>query len=232
RSSGLSALPRAGLRAGAVAGDHGLQAGSDEVAARAADQCTELGLDPVEVLAVRVGRAGGMEAAARDARYSAIEDAAARRGASAVLLGHTLDDQAETVLLGLARGSGARSLAGMAAERGILRRPLLGMRRSQILDVCAALGLEPWHDPSHTGAHGPRRSPLRSRGMPVLAEVLGPGVPEALARTAEQLREDTEALELLATELLERARRAPGSFGVELLAAEPPALRRRALHRA
>ncbi|NLF04598.1 MAG: tRNA lysidine(34) synthetase TilS [Actinomycetales bacterium] len=200
------ALPRAGLRAGAVVVDHALQDGSAEVAARAAAQCRELGLDPVEVHRVEVGTAGGMEAAARDARYGALTEAAARLGAAAVLLGHTLDDQAETVLLGLARGSGARSLAGMAATRGILRRPLLGMRRAQLLEVCVAAGLDPWHDPTNTDPHGPRRSALRARVMPTLAEVLGPGVPEALARTAEQLREDAEALDPLAARLLERAR--------------------------
>lgn len=248
------ALPRAGLRAGAVVVDHRLQEGSADVASRAAAQCTALGLDPVEVCAVEVGTAGGMEAAAREARYGALADAAARLGAGAVLLGHTLDDQAETVLLGLARGSGTRSLAGMAPVRGILRRPLLGMRRDQILEVCAALGLEPWHDPTNTEAHGPRRSALRARVMPVLADVLGPGVPEALARTAEQLREDAETLEPLAVQLLEAARRSGGGRGsgaddgepegasryasavgqeagydVVTLAAAPTAIRRRAL---
>ncbi|HEU4848881.1 MAG TPA: tRNA lysidine(34) synthetase TilS, partial [Terrimesophilobacter sp.] len=106
--------PRAGLRAGAVVVDHGLQAGSADVAARAASQARELGLDPVVVRRVEVGAEGGPEAAARTARYAALADAAAELGASAVLLGHTLDDQAETVLLGLARGSGSASLSGMA----------------------------------------------------------------------------------------------------------------------
>ena len=256
------ALPRAGLRAGAVVVDHGLQDGSDDVASRAAAQCRELGLDPVEVRTVRVGTAGGMEAAARAARYGALEEAAKRLGAVVVLLGHTLDDQAETVLLGLARGSGARSLAGMASERGILRRPLLGMRRSEVIEACAALGLDPWLDPTNTDPHGPRRSGVRTRVLPVLADVLGPGVPEALARTAEQLREDVEVLEPLAAELLARAVRhdaaraddgalpADGASGpvstpwpgrsrptraqydVGELAAAPAALRRRALHQA
>ncbi len=223
------ALPRTGLRAGAVVVDHRLQEGSADVAARAAAQCAALGLDPVEVCAVAVGTAGGMEAAAREARYGALEEAAVRHGAGAVLLGHTLDDQAETVLLGLARGSGTRSLAGMAPVRGILRRPLLGMRRDQILEVCAALGLEPWHDPTNTDPHGPRRSALRARVMPALAEVLGPGVPEALARTAEQLREDAEALEPLAAELYDRAAHGGGRYDVEVLGAAPAAIRRRAL---
>src|SRR4051794_11218701 len=126
--------PRAGLRAAAAIVDHGLQSGSADVAARAAQQATGLGLAPVRVERVPVGAAtgsgGGPEAAARTARYAALERAASELGASAVLLAHTLDDQAETVLLGLARGSGAASLQGMAAERGIFRRPLLGIRRA------------------------------------------------------------------------------------------------------
>ncbi|HEY8720806.1 tRNA lysidine(34) synthetase TilS, partial [Pengzhenrongella sp.] len=136
--------PRAGLRAGAVVVDHGLQRGSARVADDAATACRVLGLAPVRVVRVDVGARGGPEAAARTARYDALEAAAVELGAAAVLLGHTLDDQAETVLLGLARGSGARSLAGMPARRGSLRRPLLGLRRADTLAVCAALGLEPW----------------------------------------------------------------------------------------
>jgi len=227
--------PRAGLRAGAVVVDHGLQPGSDVVAARAAAQCRDLGLDPVLVVAASVGTAGGPEAAARDARYAVLERAAADVGADAVLLGHTLDDQAETVLIGLARGSGARSLAGMPAVRGVFRRPLLGLRRAQTEAVCAALGLEPWHDPTNAGAaDDPLRSRVRSDVLPVLARVLGPGVPEALARTAEQLAEDAEALEALAADLLLRAAGpAPGvGLDVGVLAGAPTAVRRRALRSA
>ncbi len=105
--------PRAGLRAGAVTVDHGLQEGSAEHAARLMPTLSGLGLDPVLVATVAVAGPGGPEAAARTARYAALEKTAADVGAAAVLLGHTLDDQAETVLLGLARGSGPRSLAGM-----------------------------------------------------------------------------------------------------------------------
>src|SRR5215207_3414871 len=106
--------PRAGCRAGAVIIDHGLQQGSAEVAARAAAQAAELGLQPVLVRRVAVAPAGegGPEASARIARYAALDAAAHETGAVLVLLGHTLDDQAETVLLGLARGAGAASLSG------------------------------------------------------------------------------------------------------------------------
>jgi len=151
----------------------------------------------------------GPEAAARDARYAALDAAAARHGAAAVLLGHTRDDQAEGVLLGLARGSGARSLAGMPAVRGVLRRPLLGLSRAETVAACAALGLDPWHDPTNDPAAGdagaPARSRVRARVLPVLERELGPGVAAALARSADLLREDADALDALAADLLDRA---------------------------
>ena len=222
--------PRAGLRAGAVVVDHGLQPGSDDVAATAARACRGLGLEPVEVRGVVVGGGGGPEAAARDARYAALEDAAREHGAAAVLLAHTLDDQAETVLLGLARGSGSRSLAGMPPVRGVLRRPFLGLRRADTEAVCRAVGLTWWDDPTNgtaddggspnrrgsssggTRDDDPRRLdalPLRSRVrtevLPELVRVLGPGVPAALARTAAQLRDDADVLDALAADLLARA---------------------------
>src|SRR5215469_4720405 len=118
--------PRAGLRAGGVTVDHGLQEGSAARAADVTSALTALGLDPVRGVAVAVDGLGGPEAAARAARYDALAQTAEQTGATAVLLGHTLDDQAETVLLGLARGSGPRSLAGMPPRRGVFRRPLLG----------------------------------------------------------------------------------------------------------
>jgi len=225
--------PRVGVRAGAVIVDHRLQDGSDDVASRAADQCRGLGLDPVEVIAVDASTGdGGPEAAARDARHAALGSAAARHGAVAVLLGHTLDDQAESVLLGLARGSGARSLAGMPARRDLVRRPFLGVRRSETVRACALLGLEPWHDPTNAlsaAGTSPLRSQVRHRLMPVLDEVLGPGVPEALARTADLLREDAAVLDGQAAELLTAARTPDGDLDVAVLAAAPSALRRRAL---
>ena len=192
--------PRAGLQGGGVTVDHGLQPGSAGRAAQVAAQLTVLGLDPVRSVAVTVaqpGQAGGLEAAARAARYGALQDAAAGCGAAAVLLGHTLDDQAETVLLGLARGSGGRSLAGMPARRGCYRRPLLGVRRSATAAACAELGLEPWHDP-HNADYRFTRARVRHQALPALEAALGPGVAEALARTAGQLRADAECLDGLA----------------------------------
>jgi tRNA(Ile)-lysidine synthase len=186
--------PRAGIRAGGVTVDHGLQDGSADRAASVAARLADLGLDPVRSVAVAVGQDGGPEAAARAARYEALRKVCDETAAAAVLLGHTLDDQAETVLLGLARGSGGRSLAGMPAQRGTYRRPLLEIRRSQTSAACAALGLVPWHDP-HNDDRRFARVRVRLDALPALEAALGPGVAEALARTAAQLRADAEALE-------------------------------------
>ncbi|GIG27751.1 tRNA(Ile)-lysidine synthase [Cellulomonas marina] len=195
--------PRAGWRAGAVVVDHGLQQGSADVAAAAAAACQGLGLDPVEVAAVDARGPGGPEGAARAARYAALADAARRHGAAAVLLGHTRDDQAESVLLALARGSGPRSAAGMAARRGALRRPLLDLPRATTLAACDALGLVPWHDPTNApGPAAPLRSRVRGEVLPLLEEVLGPGVAAALARGADLAREQADALDALAADLL------------------------------
>jgi len=195
--------PRAGLRAGAVTVDHGLQEGSAARAASVAAVLAGLGLDPVRTASVSVdvgaGHAGGPEAAARTARYAALSRVAAGDGAAAVLLGHTLDDQAETVLLGLARGSGARSLAGMPPRRGVFRRPLLGLRRPVTAEACAALGLDPWQDPHNTDRRFARVR-VRLDALPALEAALGPGVAEALARTAGQLRADAEVLEKISSE--------------------------------
>jgi tRNA(Ile)-lysidine synthase len=221
--------PRSGHRAGAVIVDHQLQAGSADVAAAAARQATALGLDPVLVRTVVVGADGGPEAAARTARYTALGAAAAETGATAVLLGHTLDDQAETVLLGLARGSGATSLQGMAARSGLYLRPLLGIRRAQTELFCADSGLEPWTDP-HNSDESYARVRVRASVLPVLESELGPGVAEALVRTADQLREDSEALDHFAEEIAEELAdiaEAGISLPVAALEANPAALRQR-----
>src|SRR6266704_4267198 len=130
--------PRLGLRGGGVTVDHGLQAGSAGQARLVTAALAGLGLEPVQAVRVSPSGPGGPEAAARAARYLALSEAADQMGAAAILLGHTLDDQAETVLLGLARGSGARSLAGMAPVSGRCLRPLLGLRREQTRAACVA----------------------------------------------------------------------------------------------
>ena len=226
--------PRLGLRAGGVTVDHGLQSGSAERASQIAALLAKLGLDPVRSTAVTVPLTGaslGPENAARVARYGALDAAAADCGAAAVLLGHTLDDQAETVLLGLARGSGGRSLAGMAARRGRYRRPLLAVRRASTAAACAELGLEPWQDP-HNCDFRFTRARVRHHALPALEAALGPGVAEALARTAGQLRADAECLDDLAfaeSGQLRQAGSDPAGLDVAWLASLPAAIRTRVL---
>lgn len=224
--------PKRGMRCLAVTIDHGLQAGSDKVAERAAEAARAHGLE-ARVIRVDVGSDGGPEASARDARYAALREAATAFGAEAVLLAHTLDDQAETVLLGLARGAGATSLAGMSPDRSDddMRwlRPLLAVRRATTRAACAAQELVPWEDPHNLD---PRfaRVRVRSRVLPVLEAELGPGVAEALARTAEQLREDAAAFEEMIEETIEdivEPAEAGIAISVAALAANPPALRHR-----
>ena len=188
--------PRTSLRAGAIVIDHGLQEGSEKSARQAADTAHALGLDPVVIKKVTVITESGLEADARRARYQAFDDAVTERGISAILLGHTLDDQAETVLLGLTRGAGATSLAGMSAVNGIYRRPLLGIRRNETVAACEDQGLEVWDDPHN---HDDRFTRVRIRDsvLPVLEKELGPGVAEALARTAEHLQHDNAVLDQL-----------------------------------
>lgn len=206
---------RGRLRVGAAVIDHSMQEGSALVAERAAEQARELGLDPVEIRAVEVRERGeGPEAAARAARYTALHEIAAAHGARAILLGHTLDDQAESVLLGLARGSGTRSLSGMPRVRDDgpvpVLRPLLELRRRQTEAICAAEQLEPWHDPANAD-ETMLRARVRAAVLPELERQLGPGVAEALARTAAILGPDAELLERLSAQLLERAIVVPDS---------------------
>ena len=223
--------PRAGRPAGAVTVDHGLQGGSAARSADLARALRDLGLDPVEVVRVEVGSEGGPEAAARTARYAALDEAAERLGAVAVLLGHTLDDQAETVLLGLARGSGARSLAGMPAARGRYRRPLLGLERSTVRAAARESGVAVWEDP-HNADPAYARSRARDDALPALEKALGPGVARALARTADLLRADADALDGWAATALVEASPVPGRLDVGVLAGLPEGVRRRALRRA
>lgn len=190
-----------GLAVRGLVVDHGLQQGSAAVAARAADQLAALGAEP-RVMTVTVSGAGGVEAAARRARYAALREAAPRGGL--VLLGHTLDDQAETVLLGLGRGSGPRSMAGMRPLEPPWGRPLLEVTRAQTVATCAALGLTAWQDP-HNDDPRFTRVRLRHEVLPLLEDVLAGGVAGALARTAAQLRDDLELLDTLADDLYRRA---------------------------
>lgn len=283
---------RGDLRAGAIVVDHGLQEGSAQVARRAAEQCRELGLAPVLIRRAEVEPGGhGPEMAARIARYRAFEEAVAElkeqgETVAGILLGHARDDQAETVLLGLARGSGTRSLAGMPparplAELGIdgepitaprdepatasiatasgepprvdpegaaeapsaptalLLRPLLGTTREEIEQILTAEGLSPWRDPSNADT-SLRRNLVRHDVLPHLERTLGPGIAQALARTAEVLTDDADLLDALAARRAQDARADPGRFhpvpeqplaalSLGVLANTHPALRRRIL---
>jgi tRNA(Ile)-lysidine synthase len=220
---------------GAVVVDHQLQPGSAAVAASTAGTLEDLGLSPVLIRTVDVAATGsGPEAAARDARHAALEAAADETGAAVILLGHTLDDQAEQVLLGLARGSGTRSLAGMRPSRGLFLRPFLGLRRADTLEICRVEELDPWHDPSNTDPAF-ARSRTRVEVLPLLEEKLGPGVAESLARTAAILQLDADYLEDLANDTFNRLRERTGeeiSLPEAALRDLAPALRFRVIAKA
>nr|WP_253945744.1 tRNA lysidine(34) synthetase TilS [Nocardioides sp. zg-DK7169] len=222
---------RAGLRVAGASIDHGLQEGSEQVTAAVVGRMAELGADETLSARVRVEGAGlGPEAAARRARYAVLEQMAEHLGAPVVLLGHTRDDQAETVLLGLARGSGGRSLAGMRRRFDRYRRPLLDVTRDDTVTACQVEGIEVWHDP-HNEDPGYARVRVRRTVLPVLEEQLGPGVSATLARTADQLRVDMDLLDDLAERAYADLAAEGSSEGlpVEALAALPDAVRRRVL---
>jgi tRNA(Ile)-lysidine synthase len=213
-SLALAAAARfVGREVGLVTVDHGLQPGSDRRAADVAAWARDQGFSPIEVATVEVaGLPGGPEAAARTARYAALTGMASRSGASTVLLGHTRDDQAETVLLALARGAGPRGLAGMPARRGVFVRPLLDVGRADTRKACAALGLVPWEDP-HNVDPAFARARVRAEALPALVAALGPAVVANLARSAGQIAADNAVLDGLAAEALARALEPVGTSG-------------------
>ncbi|MEY4137015.1 MAG: tRNA(Ile)-lysidine synthase, partial [Actinomycetota bacterium] len=217
---------------GAVIVDHGLQESSAEVAHEAAMACQAFGLAPVTIERVQVGTTGGPEAAAREARYAALASAAASLGAAAVLLGHTREDQAETVLLRLARGSGARSLAAMSPAQGLWRRPLLDLPRAVVHECaneeCSRIDVTPWRDPHNSD---PSFARVRVRAaLPLLAETLGEGVVGGLSRSAQLLRDDADALDAwAAVELATHVVETQSGYSMEIAALDtmPRAIRTR-----
>ncbi|MFK4245773.1 tRNA lysidine(34) synthetase TilS [Micromonospora chokoriensis] len=226
--------PRLGRGTVLVSVDHGLQSGSAERAEAVAAWAREAGFTAASVARVEVaGRPGGPEAAARDARYEALAEAARQHDAVAVLTGHTRDDQAETVLLALARGAGPRGLAGMPAGRELdgvpLLRPLLEIGRDETRAACAVLGLSPWQDPHNTDPSY-ARSRVRADLLPALVRALGPGVVDNLARTARLVAADNAALDELAGTALAAARHPDGGLSAPALLALTPAVRGRVLH--
>lgn len=216
----------AGWNVVAATVDHGLQDGSAEHAAGVVKQTAALGVHETLSATVSVVPDGqGIEAAAREARYAVLGEIAERFTAQAVLLGHTLDDQAETVLMGLTRGSGGRSIAGMRRAFGVFRRPFLDVTRAQTEAACRAEGIEWWTDPHNSD---PRflRSRVRHTVMPMLEEQLGPGVAQTLASTGDLLREDLESLDQIAEDSM------VGSAALKKLRGFPPAIRSRVLRMA
>jgi tRNA(Ile)-lysidine synthase len=224
--------PRAGLRCGLVTVDHGLQTGSTQRAKELAEWGAAAGFIPSLAISVDVSTPGdGPEAAARKARYTALTNVAQDHRAVAVLVGHTLDDQAETVLLALARGGGPRGIAGMPARRMIdgvaLLRPLLAVTREQTRAACAAESVGIWDDPQN---QEPRFSRVRLRqAMSTLTDALGPDVATNLARTAALIAADTEALDSIAATTGPDLTDAAGTLDCAGLLDLPPAIRTRIL---
>uniref|UniRef100_UPI00404A9005 tRNA lysidine(34) synthetase TilS n=1 Tax=Candidatus Planktophila sp. TaxID=2175601 RepID=UPI00404A9005 len=173
--------------------DHQLQEKSGAQAEKVVAQLKNFGLDCI-IKKVNVDLKDGLEASARAARYLALQEAADEKSAVAVFLGHTRDDQAETVLLGLARGSGTRSLSGMAPHNGVYVRPLLEITRDQSERYCEEVKLQYWSDP-HNENPDFSRVRVRNVALPALETSIGPGISEALARSAHLLRDDADALD-------------------------------------
>ena len=235
-------LRRAPVRVIGAIVDHGLQDDSAAHTARVVEQMGSLGVDETVSARVQVDVGGrGVEAAAREARYAVLGQVAERFGAERVLLGHTLDDQAETVLLGLSRGSGGRSIAGMRERfddsvdaqphdtwTTSFLRPLLDVRRAQTEAACRAEGIDFWVDP-HNADPRFTRSRVRHTVLPLLERELGPGVTETLARTAEQLRPDMELLDEMAAAALVEHHDATAGFDVGAIETLPQPIRTRML---
>lgn len=195
--------------------DHGWHDKSTQVAERAGRVCQKLAVEhhilkaPVATKSA-TSVSGGLEAHARSVRYELLRQLCDEMSSGALFIGHTRDDQAETVLMGLARGSGLRSLAGMEPDRGLVRRPFLSLSRDQTHAVCRDLGIDVWHDPANAD---PRFLRVRTRtvAIPVLSETFGQDVSVPLARTATLVRQDLECLDELADVLYRQARTEAGS---------------------
>lgn len=222
-------------RVGAVVVDHGLHPDSAEVTSTAVEQLRGLGLDPVvtERAEVAPDSSDGPEGAARTARYRAFARAMAETGATRILLAHTRDDQAEQVLLGLARGSGTRSVAGIPRVRGPFRRPLLDLSRENTEAVCAHAGLTAWQDPANTDS-ALLRSRIRTEILPLLEDRLSPSIRRALARTARIAADDADHLDAEAQRRFAELLEDPDAEGrirldMDRLDGLSPAIRRRVL---
>ena len=217
------------LRPIAVIIDHALQANSADVAMSTKAELTKIGYINIEIKRISFEITDGMEASARRARYAALNEIATSTNASAIFLGHTKDDQAETVLLGLARGSGTRSLSGMAERIDKYRRPLLPITRQQTEAACKEVGVKYWNDP-HNQSMEYARVRVREKVLPLMESEIGPGIADALTRSAKILRDDADALDQWAEEVLDEID--PIEMDIETLASLPRAIRSRVIRKA
>ena len=199
-----------GVKIAAAVIDHSLQKGSDKVAAQTAKTLVALGFEEVVVKKIAVGKAGGPEAAARSARYTALETIRQKTKSHFIVLGHTSSDQAETVLLGLVRGSGSKSLSGMSEKTGFLLRPLLGIERATTETFCKDSGIKYWSDPQNKDEKF-LRVMIRKHVLPFLEKQLGGSVAASLVRTSDQLREDNAYLESQADKSFKKYAKVSGS---------------------
>jgi tRNA(Ile)-lysidine synthase len=223
-----------GLKIAAAVIDHSLQNNSDKVAAQTAKTLAALGFEEVVVKKIAVGKAGGPEAAARTARYTALETLRQKTKSHFIVLGHTSSDQAETVLLGLVRGSGSKSLSGMSAKTGLLLRPLLGIERSTTEAFCKDSGIKYWSDPQNKDEKF-LRVMIRKHVLPFLEKQLGGSVAASLVRTSDQLREDNTYLEAQADKSFKKYAKVSGSgigFDAKALEKLPAAILNRVIKKA
>jgi tRNA(Ile)-lysidine synthase len=217
------------IRPIAVIIDHALQPNSADIAMNTKAELAKAGYTNIEIKRIKVEITDGMEASARRARYAALNEIAESTKAVAIFLGHTRDDQAETVLLGLARGSGTRSLSGMAERIDKYRRPLLSITRSQTEAACKEVGIKYWNDP-HNQSMEYARVRVREKVLPLMESEIGPGIADALTRSAKILRDDADALDQWAEEVLDEID--PIEIDIETLASLPRAIRSRVIRKA
>ncbi|MFM2175885.1 MAG: hypothetical protein RLZZ527_961 [Actinomycetota bacterium] len=213
----------------AVIIDHALQPNSADVAQEAKRQLSKIGYANIEICRINFEITDGVEASARRARYAALNEIATALDARAIFLGHTKDDQAETVLLGLARGSGTRSLAGMARRIDKYRRPLLGITRADTESACEEIGIKFWRDP-HNQSMEFARVRVREKVLPMMETEIGPGIADALVRSAKLLRDDADALDDWAEEVIDELD--PTELDIATLIDLPRAIRTRVIRRA
>ena len=223
-----------GLKIAAAVIDHSLQNNSDKVAAQTAKTLAALGFEEVVVKRISVGKAGGPEAAARTARYTALETLRQKTKSHFIVLGHTSSDQAETVLLGLVRGSGSKSLSGMSEKSGVLLRPLLGIERATTEAFCKDSGIKYWSDPQNKDEKF-LRVMIRKHVLPFLEKQLGGSVASSLVRTSDQLREDNSYLESQADKSFKKYAKVSGSgisFATKAIEKLPAAILNRVIKKA